>query len=363
MVSVLHNAAEAFLYPGGAFLFVRLITAGYAISAVGRLIPVRRKQVAGYRPHPQRTAALTACSMLAAGGIVACAVVLPARAPARAPVASDSTLSMTPGTDLGVFEPGEWTSWQPVQRFASAVGRSPNLVLLYSGWPGNFNTAFAADARAHRAIALIQLMPSAQVSMVQVARGSFDADLRQYADEVRAFGHPVILSFAAEPNGNWYQWGWGHTTPSEWVAAWRHVVTVFRQQHTSNVTWMWTMNTPFPHSGPVSAYWPGAAYVGLVGIDGYYAYPSDTFNSVFGPIIRQVRNLTSKPVLLSETANGPHSGPNREKQIKGLFAGVKADHLLGFVWFDQAQHDGLYHQDWRIEDDPAALAAFRQAAS
>jgi len=35
---------------------------------------------------------------------------------------------------------------------------------------------------------------------------------------------------------------------------------------------------------------------------------------------------------------------------------------VGLVWFDQAQHDGLYHQDWRLEDSPARLAAFRNAA-
>jgi len=36
--------------------------------------------------------------------------------------------------------------------------------------------------------------------------------------------------------------------------------------------------------------------------------------------------------------------------------------LLGLVWFDEAQNSGLYHQDWRIDNIPAALAAFRRAA-
>jgi hypothetical protein len=34
---------------------------------------------------------------------------------------------------------------------------------------------------------------------------------------------------------------------------------------------------------------------------------------------------------------------------------------LGLVWFDIAQHDGIYHQDWRIENSPAAEVALRQA--
>lgn len=28
--------------------------------------------------------------------------------------------------------------------------------------------------------------------------------------------------------------------------------------------------------------------------------------------------------------------------------------------FDQAQHAGIYHQDWRLEGDLAAIAAFRR---
>jgi hypothetical protein len=36
---------------------------------------------------------------------------------------------------------------------------------------------------------------------------------------------------------------------------------------------------------------------------------------------------------------------------------------LGLVWFDTVQHDGIYHQDWRIENDPQATAAFRLGLS
>ena len=35
--------------------------------------------------------------------------------------------------------------------------------------------------------------------------------------------------------------------------------------------------------------------------------------------------------------------------------------MLGFVWFNVGQHNGIYHQDWRLQDDPAALAEFKIA--
>jgi hypothetical protein len=46
-----------------------------------------------------------------------------------------------------------------------------------------------------------------------------------------------------------------------------------------------------------------------------------------------------------------------------VFTGMRQYGTLGLVWFDIAQDDGIYHQDWHLEDNPAAGAAFRRAAS
>ena len=70
-----------------------------------------------------------------------------------------------------------------------------------------------------------------------------------------------------------------------------------------------------------------------------------------------MRQFTHKPVLLSETAVGPAAG--QFAKIDNLFAGMRQYNTLGLVWFDEAQHDGIDHQDWRIEDNSAAEAAFR----
>ena len=66
-------------------------------------------------------------------------------------------------------------------------------------------------------------------------------------------------------------------------------------------------------------------------------------------------------MMIAETAVGTTA--NRESQIDGLFAGVRDERLAGLVWFDEAQHAGLYHQDWRLEDDAGARTAFTRAAA
>ena len=258
-----------------------------------------------------------------------------------------------------MFEPGETVSYRTVTSFATAVGRQPDIVLYYSGWGEPFLTRFAETAYAHGAEPLVQIYPP-PAGLAQLAAGRHEGYLRAYAAQVRSFGHPVILSFAPEPNGPWYHWGWTRTPAQTWVAAWRHVVTVFRAAGATNVTWMLTLNVAFPNSGPVSAYWPGASYVDWVGIDGYYVRPGDTFQSRFIPTIRAVHKLTHKPLFISEVAVGPAAGPTRG--IRNLFSAVRRHQLTGLLWFDQAQHGGTYHQDWRLEDNPAALAAFRREA-
>src|SRR5437879_13407 len=56
ITDMIHGIIAAFFRPGGPYLFVRLVTAGYAISEVGRLIPVRRSA----RPQRIRYMRITA---------------------------------------------------------------------------------------------------------------------------------------------------------------------------------------------------------------------------------------------------------------------------------------------------------------
>jgi mannan endo-1,4-beta-mannosidase len=258
---------------------------------------------------------------------------------------------------LGVYEAGlPDSSYQSVEEFAQAADRQPNLVGYFSGWAEPFDSAFAGMLLAHHVIPFVQIDPT-DASVASIAAGDYDDYLREYADAVRAFGHSVVIGFGHEMNATWYSWGYGHVPARTFVAAWRHLVTLFHQQGADNVTWLWTIQADIPGSGPVGLWWPGAQYVSWVGIDGFYYRPSNDFANVFGQTIRQVRTFTSKPVLLSEAAVGPDAG--QFAGILGLFKGMAADQTLGLVWFDIAQHGGIYHQDWRIEDSQPAEETFR----
>jgi hypothetical protein len=295
------------------------------------------------------TALLTA---LAAVGLAVARVV--AFTPAKPPVAHAS-LPPRPTSYLGVFEDGVPPAYQPVAQFARMAGQTPNLVGYYSGWAQPFALAFAREIAGHGVTPFVQIDPTF-ASVKAIAAGDYDAYLRSYAASVRAFRHPVVIGFAHEMNAPWYQWGYGKLPAATFIAAWRHIVTLFGHQGAQNVTWLWTINSDRPGTGPIQSWWPGPKYVTWVGIDGYYYRPSDTFASVFGHTIDQVRGFTSKPVLLSETAVGPAAG--QFTKIENLFNGLSQYKTLGLVWFDKDQHGSIYHQDWRIEGNAVAQAVF-----
>jgi mannan endo-1,4-beta-mannosidase len=260
---------------------------------------------------------------------------------------------------LGVYPTGR--GYGPVANFAKAAGQRPNIVEYISHWDEPFPTSYVRTLHRHHAIVLVQIDPTF-ASVKKIAAGGYDGYLSSYARSVRNFGRAVIISFGHGMNAPWYSWGYGHTPPSTFVAAWRHLVTIFRVEGADNVTWLWTINADRADTEPTASWWPGASYVTWVGIDGYYYRPSDTFARVFGRTIEQVRAFTRNPVLLSSAAVAPGTG--QLAGILNLFQGMRRYDMLGLVWFDQTtQATGTSHVDWRLEDSAPAKAAFRRAIS
>jgi hypothetical protein len=253
---------------------------------------------------------------------------------------------------LGVYEPSEAASWSAVAAFGRQAGQPVKYVVTYLGQDDPFPATLSQQAAAHGAELILQLEPT--MSMARVAAGNDDAYLNQLARDISAVGDPLIVSWAAEANGNWYSYGATRTPVADYRAAWAHVMSRFAGVR--EVTWMDTINRTYQGAGRTSDYViPG---VSLYGIDAYYSSAGDTFGSVFKPTLAQIRAVTSKPVMVSETGIGPVAGQVRS--IPGLVKGVRASHLAGLVYFDSSQgNSSPYHQDWALS--AAAMKALRTA--
>jgi mannan endo-1,4-beta-mannosidase len=310
------------------------------------------------RAGRSRRLVTTAVAVIAAAAIAAGVILYNKSAEPTGPLPVH--LPTTSNSYLGVFTEGIPNSYSGVTSFANAAGAKPDVVMYYSGWFVPFPTRFANTAANNGAVPLVQMDPDG-VSVAAIASGKYDGYLSEYAENVRAYHHPVILSFGHEMNGDWYTWGYRKTSPTVFVAAWRHIVDLFRALGARNVTWLWTVNiindTQRGKIPRPTQWWPGDSYVNWVGIDGYYLKSSWQFAPLFGPTISAVRSLTLDPILIAETGAVPAAG--QPQKIANLFAGVRQYGLLGFVWFDSTNTAGV---QFGI-DSSGAFAAFRKGAS
>ncbi|BCL30102.1 glycoside hydrolase family 26 protein [Streptomyces aurantiacus] len=256
---------------------------------------------------------------------------------------------------FGVALDGAPTSLKPVDAFAKTVGKKPNLVGSYSSWGDGFNAKGAKNVFEDGSLLYVSWEPF-KPGLGTIADGSQDTYIKRYAASVRETNVPVAISFGHEMNGHWYPWGTKKQTPDNFVKAWRHIHDLFQDEGATNVIWVWSPNVvnPVPDV-KLKAYWPGDAYVDWTGVVGYWTQTgAKTFDTLYGPTLRQVAGFTDKPVLISETSAEP--GDRRRADVRQLLGGVEQNKdVIGFVWFNIPKR-----ADWRIQSSPLALAEFKR---
>lgn len=308
----------------------------------------------------------------------------PAPAPAVTAVLAGKVLPSADGVYWGAFLPRADLDHSVVSSFRSDVGRTPAIVSIYQQWWGepSFPTATAKWLRGRGSVPLIVWEPwrpgqvgraatnQPDYALAAIAAGRLDGYVRRYADQVKAYAGPLFLEPLHEMNGNWYPWGGtvNGNTPSDYVAAWRHLYAIFQEEGATNVTWTWTTNrdsVPNTAGNQPAGYWPGAGYVDWVGLDAYNWGTAQgkqwwSVEQTFGAGLDWLRQL-GKPIIVAETACAEVGG-DKAGWIDTLFetlTGAYRDLVDAVVWFDEPF--GVF--DWRTNSSPAAQAAFKMGVA
>ena len=289
------------------------------------------------------------------------------------------------GAILGVFAPtlpkdgGKASDTSGLESFDAAVHHRATLTVAYVNWGSRFPARYIGDAAKVGARTLLELEPRGKgvPTLHQLAAGMGDNWLKEFAASIAETQIPFTLSFGPEMNGTWYAYGSGNNAARDYVRAYRHVhdelINDVGQylppaRAAGLVRFMWQPSAMHGSTASPIPYWPGAKYVNLIGLDGYYYHPTDTFHGIFARTIQLLRKLTPKTrIMIGETAVGPKTG-HQAAGIKDLFAGIKHNKLAGLIWFNRNQlkisygkGKRIYHQNWRLQNHPSALRAFIRA--
>lgn len=273
---------------------------------------------------------------------------------------------------LGVSAPIASADATALDQFGRDAGENAGIANAYVSFASpNFDAALVDRLRSRGALPMVTWLPclngdlgadQPDFSLRRLAGGSFDGSISRWAAGAAAWGKPMLLRFAPEMNGTWSPWSAGvnGNSAADYVAAWRHVHDLFDQMGASNVSWVWSPNVLVAGSPPLRSLYPGDRYVDWVGIDGYNWGSSQawsrwqTFDRVFGPTLRAVRQITRKPLMLSEVGSSELGG-NKAAWMRDFFAALRRNpDILAFVWFNFDKET-----DWRVESSTASRRAFR----
>jgi len=269
--------------------------------------------------------------------------------------------------------------YDTLPEYISTVGAAPKVLMWYRNWANGPNPAFTPSdldvAYNHGAMPMISWQPldgeasdsQPAYSCANIVAGRYDDFITTWARAAAAYHKPFYLRLSHEMNGDWYPWGTAPSnpngnTPAQYVAMWRHVVTIFRQQGATNVRWVWSPNAISEYStfSSFDQNYPGDEYVDWVGIDGYnfgttYGSGWRTITEIFGASYDALTAMTAKPLMIAEIGAAEQGGDKAAWIRQGLLTEVpqRLPRVRALIWFDVKRDI-----DYRVNSSSAALAAF-----
>jgi hypothetical protein len=295
-------------------------------------------------------------------------------------VAFAAAATASASIQLGSYVRGAPGSGQTMDEYANLVGQRPGIVMWYRGFdqPLMYSSEIA-NLSARGSTPMVSLEPvnesGTDIPLSQIAAGNYDSYIHKAAAVAKAWGGRILIRFAYEMNLSpraGIPWGGGPSavpgnTASDYVAAWRHVVSIYRADGATNAEFVWAPNVD-DGGIPFNQYFPGDEWVNEVGLDGYnwgsefestghkWLSLGETFASSYATLTQ----LSSKPVIFTETASAEVGGDKASWIRRGFLNEIPQlfPRVTGVIWFDV-----LKEADWRVDSSQASLEAFREVAA
>ncbi len=297
-------------------------------------------------------------SILALGIPLVAAAAQPVEAAAQTPI------------QLGAYVPGAPGDAGVLDSYSSMVGRQPDIVMMFRSLNGPLlYSPEITNLSARGETPLVTLEPyagSGMAAFTDIAAGKYDDYFRKEADALRGLNMTVMLRFAHEMNLPSNDWGPGKAgnTGASYVEAWRHIVSIFREEGANNVKWVWAPNVDYGGRS-FTQYFPGDEWVDYVGLDAYNLGASEgesweTFERLFSSSYATITQLSTKPVIITETSSSEIGGSKAGWIEDTFFKTIpqKMPRVQAVVWFDQSKE-----RDWRVDSSQSSLDAYRRVVA
>jgi Glycosyl hydrolase family 26 len=226
--------------------------------------------------------------------------------------------------------------------------------------------------RSLGAIPFVTWDPGSSTDFTGIAAGNYDAAINAAAARFEAFGHPIMLRMFEEFNLRTWN-------PAQLVAAWQHVVNLFKADGATNVGFVWCPSEygNSTERAEILQSYPGDSYVDWVSSDGYNDASSDAdsqpcvagwadFAQLFNYTANNANCGTNapsmerqygptKPFFVSET--GSKFDPSNAANKAAWFTNIASQaipampYLIGVQFFDQDVNSEEPGNNWRVDSN------------
>jgi beta-mannanase len=213
--------------------------------------------------------------------------------------------------------------------------------------------------------------------------------LKQWARDLESSGIPVLIDFAAEPNGDWFPWsgiyngagkmeGYGDPGipdgPELYRDAYRHIITLFKSENVSRVTWVFHVNAagaPDEQWNDLKYYYPGDEYIDWLGFCAYgpqrWGESYQRLIDIMNPVYEKLCKLSqTKPIAVLEFGAADYL-PNVNKALWVQ----SALYTVQLPEFNRIKAVGWWNSSWKnndgtisaiqIDSSPESLRFYREA--
>jgi hypothetical protein len=289
------------------------------------------------------------------------------------------------GAQIGPQLTGEEAPWdmRAVRKFERLTRKKLSLISFSAPFADctkrpcsfySFPTTPLENTRAYGAVPLFNWTSEGRLGsagapafrLSKLIDGTYDSYIRAFAEGAADWGHPFLLRFNWEMNGNWFPWSEGvnGNRPGQYVAAWRHVHNIFSAVGATNVSWVWCPNVDVTGDlDPLKPLYPGHDYVDWTCLDGFnwggrtrntdgWKSFSEIYRSTYRRIIRIAPR---KPMVIAEVASDERGG-SKAAWIRNMLRVVPSQYrkIRGLVWYNEMDRG----MRWPIESSRASKRAF-----
>jgi hypothetical protein len=242
---------------------------------------------------------------------------------------------------------------ESVRKFEEQLGRPLDVVQVYHQWDDDFPTEADKDfVRQGRTLLLSWSGDDTRV----IVSGRYDRQIAERAEAVKALGAPILLRWRWEmnrPNLQGSVW-----SGADFVAAWKHIRTIFTDVGATNAAWVWCpIASGFDQTqGP--SYYPGDDQVDWLCTDVYPGPDYRSFSDVASEFMAWAAGH-DKPVLIAEYGAEDGEPGQRTGWLNATSTFVKTHpQIKGLVYFDARHQDSGRDRDFSLVPGTSPWKAF-----